>query len=185
MKKAFSFVEVLISVTIASLVMAVLFALANQNISAAQVTRDKFSAANLAQEGIEIVVNIRSNNWIACPQSNSSNVDSQGRIIAWRGSLTAGCVAFNVHSLNAGVYVAQYNSTALTVFDGINNDQLYINAGKYCHCPGNPTSLFKRRITIADVPGNDHAMIVISRVEWTFHNKLYSVEVEDRLYNWR
>lgn len=183
MKKGFSFVEVLVAFVIASSALTAIIALSVQNISAAQVTRDKFTAANLAQEGIEIVVNLRSNNWLAYPQTIGANVDGDtGELIHWRdggGNIAADGVSF----------ITQYDSMLLTDEPDAGDQNLVrLGTGRYCHavlpgCSGGTSTPFSRVISLDTI--SDHQMKVTSQVSWTYHNQNYSVNVEDRLYNWR
>ncbi|MBI3335382.1 MAG: hypothetical protein HY001_02695 [Candidatus Portnoybacteria bacterium] len=165
--KAFSFVEIIIAVAIASAVFVAVFSLAFQNLSAAQLTRQRFIAAHLAQEGIEIVVNKRSSNWLIFP----------GDPLKWREGLGDGAA-----------YIAQYNSTALA--SDPSNPPLVIDSDTslYCHpsldpaCAGT-ASPYRRQIRISTI--SDHQMKVVSTVTWTYNDQTRSVSVEDRLYNWR
>ncbi len=184
--KAFSFLEVIISVVIASIVFVAVFALAFQNLTAAEVTRDRFIAANLAQEGIEAVVNMRSGNWL----NFKDDVDlTDGSLTKWRGE--TGCAAGDVNCLVAGTYIVQYNTTAaMPDTNALYNPSLVADAsGKYCHialnaqdgCAQNKSTLFSRTIRIEDIPGNNHQMKVVVTVSWPDG----TVQVESRLYNWR
>lgn len=177
MKKGFSFVEILVAIVIASTALTAIIALSVQNISAAQVTRDKFTAANLAQEGIEIVINLRSNNWLSYPQTTDANVDAlTGELLHWRDGIVD------------GTFIAQFNSTSLTA-PNLNEERLVrLNNGTYCHavlagCLNGSAVPFSRVISVSTI--NSHHIKVTSTVTWTYHNQPYSVTVEDRLYNWR
>lgn len=193
--RAFSFLEVIIAVTIASIVFVAIFTLAFQNLTAAEATRDRFIAANLAQEGIEIVVNIRSGNWLRF----KDDVDlSDGSLIKWRGETSPACSPGDERCLADGTYIAQYNTgrdigggavTALMPStDPSYNPSLVTDAsGRYCHtalhtqdtCVENRPSPFSRTIRIDTE--SDHHMKVVSTVTWAGG----SVQVESRLYNWR
>lgn len=165
--KAFSFVEIIIAVAITSAVFIAVFSLAFQNLTAAELTRQRFIAAHLAQEGIEVVVNKRSSNWLTFPEDSSK----------WREGL-----ADDVN------YITQYNSTTLT--SDLSNPPLVIDSDTslYCYpsldstCAGT-ASPYRRQISISTV--NDHQMKVTSAVIWTYANQSRSVAVEERLYNWR
>ena len=182
--KAFSFIEVLVSVTIASTVFIAIISLANQNIASAQLTRDRFLAANLAQEGIEIIANLRSNNW----KTFNSNFDlTNGSLVDWRGQ--AGCQPASVDSciLADGAYVANYDSVRLTAVSGGNDRILKDSNGKYCQsnvgsCSGTLTP-FRRVTTLTTI--NPHQLRVDVQIAWTYNNLAQAVSAEDRLYNWR
>lgn len=186
MVKAFSFLEVIISVAIASVVFVAVFALAFQNLTAAEATRDRFIAANLAQEGIEVVVNMRSGNWLTF----KDDVDlTDGSLIKWRGD--TGCAAGDENCLIPGTYIVQYNTrAAMPDTNPLYDPSLVTDAsGRYCHialngqdgCVENRPTPFSRTIQIEDVAGSDHQMKVVATVAWSES----SVSVEARLYNWR
>lgn len=193
MKKGFSFIEILVSITISALILTTVFSLAVQNIGSAELTRDRFVAANLAQEGIEIIANLRSNNWLAFPQSNAANVDPDGSLKYWRGTpdyLT--CTEATPNCLKGGFdYVANYDSQQLYLADAANVNLVVNATGRYCQngitgCTGSPTR-FSRTIRIDNVAGAaaTHEMKVISTVSWLYNNRTLAVSVEARLYNWR
>lgn len=62
-KKGFSIGEVLLAIFILGFGMVAIFSLFNQGIKAFQEERDVIVASMLAQEGVEVVRNIRDNNW--------------------------------------------------------------------------------------------------------------------------
>ena len=181
--KAFSLIEILISVTIASLVFGAMFTLLVQGLASAQDTRDRFIAANLAQEGIELAVNFRSNNWALCP--DAFNLDNT--LTMWRGQGSCPSNGNPTISLADGSYITQYDSSGLTAATASNQNLVRTSTGLYCHpsaqgCSGSPTP-FSRLISISTI--NVHQMKVVSLVSWIFNSQPKSVSVEDRLYNWR
>lgn len=170
--KAFSFIEIVIGLAITSTVFVALFSLAFQNVTTAQIVKNKLVAVHLAQEGIEVVINMRAVNWIAGRTAND-----------------AGCAAGNWRQgLCDGSYIVQYNSAALVA---LGDARLLIDntTGNYCHaalgCAG-ANSLYSRTITISTTPGpgGDHQMKIVSQVDWTYNGNPYSIAVEERLYNW-
>lgn len=188
--KGFTFLEVLFSVSIAAMSFLAIFALASQNIEAAQLTQMRFVAANLAQEGIEIIANMRSNNWLQFPD----NLYTDNSLCKWRGendclTFVIDCIAGSPNCLVQGTYIANYNSAVLSTV--IADPSLVIDAnGFYCHaalgCAGT-TSPYSRIIKIEDVPGapGDHEMKALSTVSWVFKGVSRNVEVEARFYNWK
>lgn len=186
MKKGFSFVEVLVCVVIVAIVTSALMGLVVQNLAAAQLTRDRFIAANLAQEGIEIIVNFRSNNWLAYP----STFNSDGSLTNWRGTA---CSDGNANycllmSVSPSDFVASYNSQRLYPATASNITLRRDATGRYCNdaidgCNSGTPSPFTRRITLQNVSG--HQFKVVSTVSWIYNNHAHSVRAEDRLYNWR
>lgn len=181
--KAFSLIEILMSVTIASLVFVAMFVLLAQSLNSAQDTRDRFIAANLAQEGIELAANFRSNNWALCPDA----FNNDGTLRMWRGQGVCPSNGSSTISLADGSYITQYDSSGLTAATASNQNLVRTSTGFYCHpslpaCQGSQTP-FSRLISITTV--NDHQMEVVSRVFWMLNSQQKSVSAEDRLYNWR
>jgi len=162
--KGFSFLEIIISVLMATIVFVAMLSLSFQSLISADQSRDTYIATNLAAEGIEIVTNIRSNNWITL-----------GRDI-WRNGLDDGVF-----------YIAQYDSNSL-IIDSL-NPYLYIDSNNsYCYvsinCIGlSKQSKFKRQIQISTISSDQ--MKIISTVNWEYNNNSRNVSVEKRLYNWR
>jgi hypothetical protein len=165
--RGFSFVEVVVSLAIAMVVFVSIFSLATQNLIAAQLMGDRFVAARLAQEGVEIVVNKRSSNWLIFPSDPTE----------WRNELSDGAT-----------YIGQFNSTELT--SNPSNPPLVIDndSSLYCYpsldvtCSGQE-SRFHRQIGLSTI--NDHQMKVLVAVSWEYNGQTRTVVVEDRLYNWR
>jgi len=129
-------------------------------IIAGRLSTDRFLAANLAQEGIEMVRAIRDTNWLAVPPRPWNSGLSNGN---WR---------------------VQYSQTALLAD---NSSFLNIDGNGYYSYDGSQATKFKRTITInSNASGCSGAsgdcLSVVSTVSW---DPGYSVVVEDRLYNWR
>ncbi len=190
--KGFSFIEIIISVGIAGVVLVSLFELTSKNLTAAELLKRRFIGANLAQEGIEIVTNIRSNNWLKFPNDTNPLPDNTYR--KWRGETP--CTPGTDDCLANGSYIANYNSaTQLTpLAAGISPSLSIDSAGYYCHqaipteCAGTLTPTpYSRVINISTPLGapGAHEMIVTSTVSWVYNNNPYSVSLEERLYNWK
>lgn len=169
--KSFSLIEILITVVIAFVAIIALFELAFQNITTAELIRHRLIAAHLAQEGIEIVTNMRTQNWLT-PGFTSAE---------WRGN--SGCVAGDVGCLPDGAtYIAQYDSLYLT--SNALNPPLVVNGATSLYCYGcvGVDSPYRRNIIISKI--NDHQMKVEVTVSWTYNGKPYTMSIEDRLYNY-
>ena len=64
MKKAFTLMEVIISVAVITTAIVASISLISSSVSAIRSNQNKIIAVHLAQEGIEIVKNIRDTNWV-------------------------------------------------------------------------------------------------------------------------
>ena len=117
----FTLLEVLISLTIITVGVVGVFALVQQTVSLLPISEQRLTASYLAQEGVEIVRNLRDANIV------------KGQV--WNLGLTgcgAGCEA-------------DYLSSSLTAW---NSRYLLDNNYFYSYVAGNPT-IYKRKITIA------------------------------------
>ncbi len=140
---------------------------------------DRFTAAYLAQEGIEIIRNIRDTNWIE---------DEDWTTGLWDGiaDCSSGCE-----------YEADYKTFGtLFPFDDnylcFENDFYTLNP----ECSSENQTKFKRKITITplDVPGgeidNKDILKVSVEVSWDeksnilFEKQKQSITAEEYLYNW-
>jgi prepilin-type N-terminal cleavage/methylation domain-containing protein len=160
-EKGFSLVEVLVAIFIISLALSSVLFLLNSALLAGSTSSARLVAANLAQEGIEVVKNIRDLDFIA-----SGSWDD------WYSSFSG-----------TNDYIVQYNDTSLRSFSDI---QLKFNAltGLYSYDSGNNTVYsYKRRITLSKISNDE--IKVTSLVTWTEKDVLKSISVEDRLWNWR
>ncbi len=117
----------------------------------------KIIAIGLSQEGLEIVRNIRDNNWLAGYRAP----------LNWKQGLAA------------GDYRVQYNSSTLLPFTTAPLRQ--DSSGFYQYDIGVGT-LFYRKITIEHIDNNQ--LRIISEVTWNERGRNQSIKAETRLYNW-
>lgn len=119
--------------------------------------RDLVIASNLAQEGIEIVRNIRDNNWKASPVklafASPFPADGNGYCVAYNGN---------------------YSAASPTTCGG---SLLKNNNGFYEHGSGTATK-FSRRINIGTNP--DGSKLITSTVTWDSK----TITMTDSLYAW-
>jgi len=154
--KGFTLMEVIVAIFVITAGIVGVLSLVTQTISASIFSKDKLIAAYLAQEGIEIVRNIRDTNWL------------QG--LGWNSGL------------GASVYEAGYNYQSLFGFSG-NPLKLETLTGYYGYGSGNATK-FTRKITISGGPIVDSLNVKVE-VSWQEKGKTYKVEAQENLYNWK
>lgn len=158
-KKGFTIIELLIVIFFISVgIIAVLITI-QQTMAYAEASSFRLTAIYLAQEGIEIVRNIRDGNWL--------------QEAAWDTNL------------DPGNWEADYQTQTLTAaYDG---DFLLIDGGFYNYSSGTLTS-FKRKITIEkqdlDEDAIDDQIKVTITVYWKVRGS-HEVSTEEILYNWR
>ncbi len=157
MKKGFTLLEVIIAIFVILVGVVGTFAATQQIISYTSFSNSKLTAVYLAQEGIEIVRDIRDTNWL--DPANPSWDDGLG----------------------SGNWQADYNDSSLFPYNG--NFLNLETAGFYGYEGDTPTK-FKRKITINSVDTNsdgENDLEVTVLVEWEDHE----ITIWENLYNYR
>ena len=149
--------EVMAAVFIILIGLVGIMSLIGKSLNAGTLSTSRLIAANLAQEGIEVVKNIRDLNY------GANGWDD------WYGSLADGTYSVQYDSQDFGSLSANY----------LNYDS---SSGLYNYTSGT-ASLFKREIRITKISAVE--IKVVSRVTWNERGALHAMEVEDRLWNWR
>ena len=152
-------VEALIAVYILSMgILPSLAAVILAN-SFSSLIKNNLVAANVAQEGVEVVKAIRDENWF-----NNRSFDN---------------------GLADGDYRVEWNSTSLMAIS--TNPVLKVSTlGIYNYSTGTDTN-FRRKITVAkiDPTGCNCELRILVEVTWLERNKTRTVRVESHLYNWK
>ena len=161
MSRGFTLLEVIIAIFILTIGVGGAFALITRTVGSSSAISNQLIASYLAQEGIEIVRNIRDSNFLEI---------HNGSAISWEDGLTAGCVA--------GCY-ASYDSQSLVA--GV-DQPLLLNAQNLYHHTGTTQTPFKRTITIT--PDGADKLKVDVDVSWEERNKPFRVKAATELYNW-
>ncbi len=156
MKKGFTLLEVIIAIFIIAVGIVGAFGSLSQTLSSANIVSSRLVAAFLAQEGIEIVRNIRDGNWLEKPT------------VPWDDGLAA------------GDWKADYSSSSLSPYSAEN---LKIDGYFYKYSPSGAETSFKRKITITKV-GN-YALDISVLIDWQVKGKPYSLSAREILYNWK
>ena len=153
--RAFTLIEVLVAISLLVVALLAAISLLIRTISLSSVITDKFIAANLAQEGVELVRNLRDNNLL------------NGR--TWN------------YNLSAGKYYLDLDDKDLTkCSNGCPYLKFDKTTGFYSYNSG-LSSKFKRAIII-NYPTADE-MQINSIVEWREKGIDFKIDVEDHLYN--
>jgi len=190
MQKGFTIIEIVIAVFVLGIAVAGVFsAFSVVNILASD-SEDRLTASYLAQEGMEIVRNIRDANWLLmdyCDYNPDCEPDP-----TWLSNQLDSC-----HLGECGV---DYLDVEMDTAEDSVRLRVDVN-GFYSYNDLGTESKYMRKITISpieDVDGeNDHIVKVTTKVSWdkraTIINPRYSAEectqnncitVEETLYNW-
>lgn len=160
-EKSFTLLEVIVAITVLTVAVGGIFSLIQQTLVAASLNESKLRAYYLAQEGIELVKNIRDSNWLE-QRTNPT--------VSWD------------EDLDIGDWQADFNDTGLTQ-PFSQNSVLNINAqGFYSYDVGEATP-FKRKISISSLESNV-ALEVRVQVLWSERGRNHTVEVVEHIYNW-
>jgi type II secretory pathway pseudopilin PulG len=158
MKKTFTLIETIVAISILTIgILGISFLISSQ-ISSTHFSKNKLIAAYLAQEGIEIVRNIRDTNWL-----NGRNWDE----------------FINID--NATTTLLDYTSEKVpdpnfTLCDSLKFD------GDFYNCSSGSDTLFKRETFILK---SGDQMIVKVTISWKERGKTHRYQLVGKLYKWR
>ena len=166
--KGFTILEILITIFIITIGLLATLAAINKTLNVTSDYSKKLSALALAQEGVEIVRNIRDSNFIKQQRGVPGTLWDQG---------------FSV----IGEYEADYLSQELSFYTGrylkINNEGFYF----YSSSPY-PDTIFQRKIIIKEIdPLNPdpNSLEVKVEVYWLEEGSIKTTAANEYLYNWQ
>jgi type II secretory pathway pseudopilin PulG len=165
-KKGFTILEVTVSLGIAMLGLLGVVSLVMQNMQAQSFNKYYLTASMLAQEGLELVRNIRDENWL------TFGVDWDDDINTSDGTFT-----IDYNGRGSIDYVPNSISDSGT--------RLYREGNNYYTHNSIATSptLFHRLITVT--PKGADKLDVVVTVQWQAHGRTHQYVAETYLYNWR
>lgn len=169
--KSFTLLEVILAITVLTLAVGGSFVLISQTITSVSVVQSKLTASYLAQEGIEIIKNIRDTNWLKI-QPWDQGLDGGD---CWEGDYQTGAPP-DYTLLTSCPFPYQYDNLR---FLGIDENGFY----SYSYLPENKT-IFKRKITISKELEEPDRLKVSVEVLWKERGKIYSITAQEYLYNW-
>lgn len=170
----------LISVLVAAIILSIGVVAALQLMSRVEQTvgqgREQFVAANLAQEGIELVQAIRDTNWIVTEEPAQ-----------WTGQI---CSPGGDDDFT-GVHEFTLDSTAARNLSGlgdIQNDQLYLtDNNEYTHQTTDTPTIFRRQVSVdcSNKSGEETQSIFLkSTVFWEEGGQTQAITFSGSIYNW-
>ena len=158
-KNGFSIMEVMVAVAIIVIGLIGVLSLSLQNMQAQNVSKNSLIASQLAQEGLELVRNIRDKNWL------------DGN-------------AYDLGIVEGGTYAVDYTFAIDSSINSIDEAGARLNingAGFYAHGAGDATA-FYRLITIVD---NTDYLEAECKVRWKGRNRTHDYTATTLLYDWR
>ncbi len=163
--RGFTILEILIAIFILVTAIIGIYSTFPRIIVATSIISSRLTAAYLAQEGIEIIRNMRDANWLKNPTDPTK----------WNIGLT-GCTSGCEADYTTG---AVDQTTALRSYTGALLD---IDANNfYSYSGGSPTK-FKRKITVTSTATDVLQVSVL--INWEDRGKPYNFTAEEKLYNW-
>lgn len=160
LKKGFTLVEMVVGIFLLSIGIFAVVGVIQKFYLITSLYLDRFVASYLAQEGIEIVRNIRDSNWL----------NNEGD---WRRYLEG----FNVRAGGA-----DYNDYSL--IQSLSDVFLKLGGDGYSYDSGSDTK-FKRKIYINSCLQNPYNCLNVKvQVDWETRGKNYSVVIQENIYNW-
>jgi len=154
--KGFTLVEALVALVVLSVALGPALVLTSNISNTAAAVKNNLIAANLAQEGVEVIRGIRDTNWFL------GNAFDNG--------------------LTDGTYRVEWDSTSVIGLGS--NPPIKETNGLYNYSGSGMDTIFKRTIAILKV--NASELRVISEVTWTERGeRAKSIKAESHLFNWK
>lgn len=171
-EKGFTMMEVLAAISLITMGVLGIFTLVQQAISFLTVSSSRLVATYLAQEGVEIVRNIRDTNFLQIHQGLISEDQ-------WTLGL----------DICGGGCEAEYDDQILSFYA---NRYLKLVGGGFYNYSSGASTPFKRKITIFDMVDLDSPpdgiadiMKVLVEVTWEERGRIHQVITQENLYNWQ
>ncbi len=168
----FTLLEVILAISVLTIAVGGSFALIQQTLISASLNQSKLIASCLTQEGLEIVRNIRDNNWLK-QRTNPG--------ISWDDGLT-------ICQPSTNCCEGDYQANPFPSLDSFSacdfGDLRYLkigNDGFFSYSGDTPTK-FKRRINISKI--NDDKLEVSVEVQWDERGRTHNIKAVEHLYNW-
>ena len=155
LNKGFTLIEALVALVILTLALGPALVLSGNISSTASIIQNNLIAANLSQEGVEVIRALRDANWF-----NGLSFDA---------------------GIADGIYRIEWNSNALISLGS--NPPLKINAGLYNYSFGTDTK-FKRTVTITKI-NSEELRIISDVTWTERGNRTRDVKTESHLFDWK
>jgi prepilin-type N-terminal cleavage/methylation domain-containing protein len=168
-QQGFTMAEMIIALSILSFGIVLVYGAFSSAVIVTNNIQSRFAAAYLAQEGLEIVRNLRDNNFIAKAQDSS---------VTWMDGLSGG-------PCDVGCMVDYTTQTTAQLIPWDESFLRINDQGFYSYAEAGTPTIFKRKIIITPLLGlENNAMNVSVTVYWDYNGKSFSFEANENLYNW-
>lgn len=174
--RGFTIIESMVAISILFLAITGPIALMNESIQSARLARDRVQATYLAQEGVELVRNIRDNDALAGASSwlGTLEGDNAHSAVCVGANISCAYHPLDTNNLVGGQGVCGDECPPLTIrSDGT----LTLNTTL-------EPSRFSRSVRVTETVA-DREVLVVSTVRWFAGTDQQSVVVEDVLLDWQ
>ncbi|MEK7067452.1 MAG: prepilin-type N-terminal cleavage/methylation domain-containing protein [Patescibacteria group bacterium] len=171
-KAGFSLVEVLIAIFVLTFALLGTLSIIEAVTTAGRVSSTQLTAANLAQEGIELVRNFRDE---SIASSLTGSWDEWYDLFGV-GATTCYSIQYNTATINFPASSISCASDA----PALNYDSA---TGLYGSAGAPPPYSYKRKIRLTRVSTDE--IKIEALMTWSEKGRSHSLTVEDRLWNWR
>jgi type II secretory pathway pseudopilin PulG len=174
----FTLLEVIVAVFIMVVAILGLMTLISAVVSSSNSSTARLAAANLAQEGIEVVKNIR--------DLNFNDVDGWDSWFGGFSGTTCYLIQYNSSVLNGSNQIGCANEAPILKYDAA--------TGLYGYTKPDSTAMtvasqfqYRRTVIIIKNPSgaDDNEIKVSAQIVWTEKGRQNNLTVEDRLWRWR
>ncbi|MDP3792118.1 MAG: type II secretion system protein [bacterium] len=163
-QRGFTLVETLVSLVVLSFGLIPTLSVIVSSVNISKIMRNNLVAANLAQEGVEVVTSLRDSNWF-----NGVNFDN-GLVGTWR-------VEWNTNWASNPPQSVTPETNPFVRLDPA--------TGLYNYTTGSPT-FFKRLVTVSLTANTCNCeLVVVSEVTWSDFRRTRTIKAESHLFNWR
>lgn len=168
----FSILEIVIALNIVTVGLLGVFSLVIQNLQAQTINKDYLIASMLAQEGIELVRNVRDTNFLQEDQGND-----------WKNGIPSDT---NTDIVHGGQYTINYDLEIKSVAGGFADDstRLYIDSGKYSHANTSGLGILTPYRRLIEVYDYGDYIQVGSNVIWSERGRKHEYKAVTNLYKW-
>lgn len=155
-KNGFTVIEAIVAIFILTVGIIACSILADQVFRSASTAKDRLIAVSLAQEGVEVIRNIRDNSWLAPDPT-------------WKDDLPI------------GTWKVSYNSSGVSAY--VDGEYLKINTEGFYNYESGTDTTFKRKIIITHISEFEIKVEVI--VYWVTRGTEKNITIVEHFYDWK
>lgn len=181
-RNGFTLIETIISITIFAIAIIGPMTLSANSIKASKDSRIHLEAIHLAEEGVEIIHNLRDN-----ASAQDTSADRSGWT-AWMNTISTPCNTGCVVDATSHGPGDVWGNLVVTTGGGTNDKIKYDDStGLYSQGPGSgflPDSSFRRRITTTAVNARQTRITSVVSYTSTYGGAMRYATATDDIYNW-